>query len=229
MPTAPLYQTAAQAAGEPAPRPIDGILAALRAGIDREANERRLFDLYYRLVRHFFRRRGCSGDEAEDLSQETFLRLFDRLESFRGEARFETWMLRIAENVLREEVRRASTAKRSARETSIEALRDQAPPEMPRGSEGPDVARSGEVESTAEPLRRLLDGEKDRALLAALDELPPQMGQCLRLRFIQELSYREIAAVLRLSIDTVKVQLHRGRKRLRHLLSDHFDHRHGED
>lgn len=214
MSTAALTEIVPPPADEPAPRPIDGLLAALRAGIDRQANERRLFDRYYRLICHFFRRRGCTTDEAEDLSQETFLRIFDGLSSYRGEARLETWMLRIAENVLMQKVRRASSAKRNAQETSLDSL----------DGEGPEPSGEDTKTLPAEPLRRLLGKEQARALLAALDELPPQMEQCLRLRFIQELSYREIARALQLSIDSVKVQLHRGRRRLRERLAGTFDH-----
>jgi RNA polymerase sigma-70 factor (ECF subfamily) len=196
-----------------APREVDRLLDQLRDGRDREANQRRLFRRYYRLVRHFFLRRGCSPEEAEDLSQETFLRLFRALDDFRGDARFESWLLRIAGNVHCEMLRKASAGKRSALETPLD----------PSAESGNGVGEPGAAASVAEPLRRLLGKERVRVLASALDRLPPQMGQCFLLRFGQELSYREIAEVLQTSIDVVKVQLHRGRRQLRQLLAEHFD------
>ena len=216
-------ETEQPAAGEEGPqaRPIEDLLAALRAGIDRETNQRHLFQRYYRLVRHYFRCRGWTAEQVEDLSQEPFLRVFHSLDGFRGEARFETWLLRIANNAHCELLRRASTAKRAASETSLDQL-----------TAGEDEAAGIEVDSEerdAEPLRRLLSKEQALTVMTALDDLPPQMGQCVLLRFSQELSYREIASILHLSVGTVKAQLHRGRRRLRQAMANRFDPFPGED
>jgi len=60
-------------------------------------------------------------------------------------------------------------------------------------------------------------------LRSAVEQLPEQMRKCLTLRIDQELKYREIATVLRLSPETVKVHLMRARQRLREELGDYFD------
>jgi len=216
------HSSGAEATEQPAARDerlralsIEDLLAALRTGIDRETHQRQLFQRYYRLVRHYFRRRGWPAEQVEDLSQETFLRVFHSLDGFRGEARFETWLLRIADNAHGELLRRASTAKRAATETSLDELKT-------GEQEALDIEVDDE-ECDAEPLRRLLSKEQAQTVMAALDDLPPQMGQCVLLRFGQELSYREIASILHLSIGTVKAQLHRGRQRLRQAMANRFD------
>lgn len=190
-------------------REIEVLLDELRAGNDQEQNQRWLFRRYYRLVCHFFHQRGRMPEEVEDLSQETFLRVFRGLDGFRGESRFESWLLSIADNVHRETWRKAATAKRASDETSLEEVTE--------------TAEEGIRDRDAIPLRRLLGKEQVRAVTAAIDQLPAQMGHCVMLRFTQELSYREIAEVLQISVDAVKVQLHRGRHRLRQILAGHFD------
>ncbi len=76
------------------------------------------------------------------------------------------------------------------------------------------IVEAGLVDSEG-PLRAALDGERLAAVVAALDGLPDQMRRCAVLRLFQDLSYREIAAALRVSVDVVKVQLFRARKQLR--------------
>jgi RNA polymerase sigma-70 factor (ECF subfamily) len=61
-----------------------------------------------------------------------------------------------------------------------------------------------------------------RQVRGAMEELPEQMRKCVMLRVYQELSYQEIAVVLRLSVETVKTHLHQARQRLRIRLADYF-------
>jgi len=61
-----------------------------------------------------------------------------------------------------------------------------------------------------------------RLLSSALAQLPPQMRRCVELRFGQELKYREIAAVMKISVDTVKSHLFQAREHLRQIVGEHF-------
>lgn len=197
----------------PAAGTIDHIVGCLQAGIDREHNFELLFRRYYRLVKHFFHHRGLGPEEAEDLTQETFLQVDRGLDSFRGDARFESWLLAIAANTYRQALRRRQTEKRAGQELPLlEAVPRQA-------SVGLETWR----EHTAGALHRLLAREKLAMLLDTLGSMPPQMRQCMQLRLAQGLRYREIATLLDLSVDAVKVQLARGRQRLRTHLAEHFD------
>lgn len=179
----------------------------------REESFQSLFDRFYGPLRRFFERRGFSAVESQDLIQETFLRVYRGIESFRGESRWEHWVFRIAANTASKAVRHRGAGKRAGLEVPLEG-EDAAdsPPSAaggsPRGAETPA------------PLRRLLGKEAAVRLGQAIAGLPPQMRRCVRLRVLQELDYDEIAELLQLSPSTVKVQLFKARKRLQLELGD---------
>ena len=72
------------------------------------------------------------------------------------------------------------------------------------------------------PGQAALDHERSRLLREAIERLPEQMRKCLMLRVYQDLKYREIAVVVRLSIETVKAHLFAARRRLQQELGDYF-------
>src|SRR5258708_6788421 len=75
-----------------------------------------IFRAYHIRIRRLLEQRGVSRDDAEDLTQEVFLRICKSLLSFRGEASFSSWVFSVAVNVERERKRRGSTLKRSGKE-----------------------------------------------------------------------------------------------------------------
>lgn len=180
---------------------LEQYLEDLLAGVDWEYNARLLFQRYYRLIRRFFHRRGCPPVEAEDLTQETFMKVFESLPAFRRESRFETWLYTIAENVHRRSLVERLAAKRSVPLVSLEEVRE-AKDELPE-PDGP------------EPLGELILQERIAQVSRAVSALPAQMRRCVLLRCFQQLQYREIADVLDISVEAVKVQLFRARSRLR--------------
>lgn len=163
-----------------------------------------LFQRYYRPVVAFFLRKGFTFDESRDLAQDTFLRVFNKWESFRGESSIETWLFQIAANLYKNTLRSRQTQKRDAQEVPLD--RD-------------EVAELGSRES--DPLRVVLTEEQARLLWSALEKLPPQMRQAVLLR-IRDLKYREIADVMHVSIETVKAHLYQARQQFRKLLADYF-------
>lgn len=165
----------------------------------------KIYDRYRGPVYNFFANRSFSQEECRDLVQETFYRAFRGAPDFRGEAQIGTWLISIAANIWREEMRRRSRRKRSAQELSLETLRQE------KGFEPPEEAARGQ-------LHRALVGEEVQMLHEALLELPPQMRQCLRLRIIQGLRYREIAEVMQISVGTVKSQIAKAKTRLQERL-----------
>ena len=191
-------------------RPVDLVIARIQAGVEREKNFEWLFRQYHRFVHRFFVRSGRTQEQADDLTQETFLQIQKSFHGFRFEARFETWLIEIARNVHRQELRRNSAAKRSRDETSLDHWTDR---QLPL-----EFAEVGSPDALHLALMR----EQVLFLLESLDELPTQMRLCVKLRLVEGLRYREIAETLQLSIDVVKVQLARGRGRLRRLLIYHF-------
>lgn len=183
---------------------VQSIIERLQAaGSPREEDFRRLFDLFYPRLIHFFARRGFPPQDCLDLTQETFLGIYRGIGSFRRDSRFETWLFSIATNAWRKRLRWGVAGKREGREVPLEPAED---------------ARDGAPAPGEDALRR----ERSRLLREAVEKLPEQMRRCLVLRVYQEMKYREIAALMRLSPETVKVHLFQARKRLREELGPYF-------
>lgn len=187
--------------------PIAEAILRWQRGIEREESFRRIVETFYPLLHRFFLRCGCGGEEARDLTQETFIRVYKGLGRFRREARFETWLFQIATNLYRNALRHKETRKRA--------------PELPATSLPEPPAEAPELADPAAeaPLDRVLAKERQHRLRQAIAQLPPQMRTTLALRIDQELSYREIAAVMKLSVETVKAHLLQARRRLRQTLA----------
>ena len=192
-------------------QPIDAIIEQLRDRTGREESFRLLFDRFYWPLFRFFEGRGFSTEECQDLIQETFFRVYRGIEDFRGEARWEHWLFRIAANTAVKAWRHGAAAKRAGCTVPLEE--DEV--------EGSPAAADESVSGTeAPPLRRLLDKERKEILSRAIAGLPAQMRRCVRLRVFQDLDYGEIAEILQISHSTVKVQLFKARKRLQSELED---------
>src|SRR5262249_32573047 len=158
---------------------------------------------YRRLVLNFFTKRGFTPQEAEDLTQEVFFRVYRSRDSFRGDARFTTWLFQICANLFRNDLRDRSAQKRDALEVPIDSM-------IQSGENG-----AAEKALTAEgdgPLERALWEEAKKKLRSALAALPPQMRRCVELRVDEDLKYREIADRMGISIETVKAHLFQARQ-----------------
>lgn len=190
------------------PRPGGGSVAdaveRFQAGIDREASFQVLYRRFQPQIERFFARKGFPAPECLDLAQETFLEVYTGLGSYRREGRFEAWLFTIATSTYRKRLRAAAAEKRSALEVS----------------QDDEAVSAPTLAAPPEQLDALLDHERRTALRTLVEQMPEQMRKCLTLRLYQELSYREIAVILKIKIDTVKVHLFRGRERLRQELQD---------
>jgi len=134
-------------------------------------------------------------DEADNLAQECFLRAYTSMQSFRGECSVQTWLLRIAVNLVRDHVRnrRAGFWKR-----------------LLRIDDGSVIAAEREPASVkASPERGMLAREELDAVWLAVDKLSPRQREVFVLRFAEEMELKEIAEVLNLRTGTVKAQLFR--------------------
>lgn len=196
---------------------LDADLETLSMTTERRQELAEVFLTYAHAVSYFFARRGFSPEDCRDLTQETFLKAYRGLPSFRDDAGMRTWILRIAGNVWKNALRSRQAVKRSAFKTvSWEASGS--------GAEVVDIADSvpHAAGGLGNPLDNVLDDESRKMLRRAVAELPPGMRRCVSLRIDQGLKYREIAALLQVSVDTVKTQLHHARKRLRDELGEYF-------
>jgi len=174
---------------------------------------REIFSEFYPLVLRYFVRHGFGEEDSRDLAQETMLRVYRSLSSYSGDAQLGTWIFQVTANVCRNAVRTRASHKRSAPED----------PRDERTDRGGDLPDDGEG-----PLRELLTGERAKILTEALQDLPPQMRRCVELRVQRDLTYREIAEILRISLNTVKAQLFQARQILRSRLAGYFDEGSGE-
>lgn len=195
----------------PADDPSQRLVELIQAGIDPEDNFGRLFDLHARRVRNYFLQRRLSTEEARDFTQEVFLRVHRGLGSFRGDAQFRTWLLEIADHVYQNELRRRSTAKRQGKEISLDT--------GGQGEEG-EPAPFEPPPPPPKALDQMLQRERVEQLSRAIEDLPPKMRACVQLRYGQGRKYEEIAALMNVSIDTVKAHLHQAKQKLKIELSD---------
>ena len=198
----------------PGPTPDDPSLELVRnvqMGIRTDESFKRLYDLHYRRVRSFFHQLRFTHEESRDLTQEVFYRVSKSIASFRGDSSFAWWVLEIAGNIYRNEIRRRSAEKRDGLEKSLEvAVADE------RDHRELSL-QSGELN----PLEAALKKEQQARYRSALKELPTQMRYCCQLRYEQDLKYHEIAILMDISIETVKAHLYQARKRLALKLGTH--------
>ena len=144
-------------------------------------------------------------DDAFDVSQDTFLRAYNALSSFRGDSRLSVWLYRLTSNICIDLLRK----KKRRGEVSLSVRNDQNEEDE---IEIPDDRYAPETALERKELRR--------SLREGLASLPENYRQILTLREISGLSYEEIAQVLELEPGTVKSRLFRARKQLCTFLSD---------
>jgi len=159
-----------------------------------------IFGLLYRLTEN--------AEEARDLTQETFMRAFQNIGHFRGDADLRTWIYRIAINQARNRWRWWRRRRRDAT-ISIDA---------PSGPLGQPLALTLRAATEEDPERRTLAHERETVLRAALQTLGQSYRETVILRDIEGFSYEEIATTLDISVGTVKSRLSRGREELRRKL-----------
>jgi RNA polymerase sigma-70 factor (ECF subfamily) len=186
--------------------PVLRLVEEIQAGIRVEENFAELFRRFRPAIHKYFLRKRFTPQEASDLTQDVFLRVFKRIGTFRRESRFERWLWEIVTNIYFNEIRRRKTEKRSGFEVPLETTNSHEEGGLDPISSTPDDEPS--------PEEFLLIREKIETLRAAIQKLPDQMRRCCLLRYQQGLKYKDIADVMKISIETVKAHLHQARKRL---------------
>lgn len=181
-------------------------------GGDRDAFERLVVEFQDRVWRRALYRIG-DHDEASDLSQEVFLICFRKIDQFRGESKFWTWLCRIIDNQVKN--RQGWLQRRGKGKTfSLDSPLGQEEGNE-RGWDPPDPA--------AGPRREAESHEAMGALDEKLGVLSAEHREVLLLRFSDGLSYEEIAETLAVSLGTVKSRINRARAELRTLMADFLE------
>jgi RNA polymerase sigma-70 factor (ECF subfamily) len=161
-----------------------------------ERNERKIFSMAHRITRN--------REDAEDVVQQSFQKTFIHLKKFQGESLFSTWLTRIAINEALMLLRR----KRGSREVPI----------AESTTEGETALLLDIPDPGPNPEDSCLQREQERILSAAVSELTPGMRKAIELRELGELSTRETARVMGLSVGAVKARVFHGRRKLRETL-----------
>lgn len=164
----------------------------------------RVYNLVLRLV--------GSPAEAEDIAQEVFVTVFKSIESYRGEAKLSTWILRIAANHSKNRIKYLSR-----RRTMSQELRD--------GTDATEMADEGKapVQAHFDAPDVILEAvETEQLLQGAIAKLDEEQRLLVVLRDVEELSYEEIVEITGLPEGTVKSRLHRARMALKDSLEGTF-------
>lgn len=179
------------------------IVAAVLAGAEArfaelvERYQGRLVNYLFRLVRDL--------EEAHDLAQEVFVKVYYALDRFDPSYRFSTWMFRVAQNAAIDQIRRRRLKLVS----------------MSRSEDGSDEAHDWEFASDEPgPYGDLRNQERGTAIQEAIDNLPWEYRELIVLRHYGELSYEDIAQLKTMPLGTVKNKLFRARQMLKERLAD---------
>jgi RNA polymerase sigma-70 factor (ECF subfamily) len=152
---------------------------------------------YQKQVFTLMHRFANSPSEAADLTQEAFLRAYNRLETFHPGKKFFVWLYTLSLNLARDYGRKSKKYAENLSENIDDAHRE-----------------------TPDQERRLIQKGEAMAVLEALNSLPEDFREALILRYREDLSMQDIARILNLSVSGAKMRIHRGLIKLRELFSE---------
>jgi RNA polymerase sigma-70 factor (ECF subfamily) len=158
-----------------------------------------LVERHSSMVFHLARRFSNNEETVKDLVQQVFVKVYERLESFRGDASFSSWLYRLSMNHFRDyakNIRRKNQRFSEMEEYEVDA-------------------RLGHEDTPDQNLER--DQESAR-LFQALDELPEKYAEPLLLKYRDGMSYKVISDRLDVSVSALKVRVHRARKELKQIM-----------
>jgi RNA polymerase sigma-70 factor (ECF subfamily) len=168
----------------------------------------RLYTDWYPQVVAYFVRRGFPLEEARELAQDVFERVYRGMDKFRSAASPRTWLFSIAHNHWANEIRRLNTGSRQARAVSLDSA-------SPRDDEAAVVERIASPNPSPDAIAEV--NEQQRQLAAAIVRLSVRQRTVLLLQ-IHGLSYKEIASVLGVKLETIKSLRHDALKALKQML-----------
>ncbi len=170
------------------------IKAAIRGD---QASYRLLMQKYHDQVYHLLYRMVHDKDEVIDLTQEAFIKAFQSLKNFNEEFAFSTWLFKIATNNCIDYIRKKKLATFSI-DKPIESKEGDFQFEIP--------------DSSYEPDKELIEGQKSKLLNDAIESLPDKYRQVILMRHSDDMDYQEIADKLKLPLGTVKAHIFRARE-----------------
>ena len=181
------------------------LIAFARSGSEKAYREllgrfqRPVFSIIYRMIR--------DREQAEDLAQETFVRVFNNIDRYDPRYKFSSWIFKIATNLTIDHIRR-----KELDTVSIDGSRNAVTPDQ---IEATSITIASPDENPEELLEAKQLGEE---IESAIGKLRPEYRAAILLRHVDGREYQEIAEILSLPLGTVKTYIHRGRNELREQL-----------
>jgi len=176
----------------------------------READFKKVYQEYHPRVLNYITRL-TNNFEAEDITQEVFEKISRGLKGFKGESKLSTWIYRIATNMALDKLR-SSSFKRKTNELS-------------EGEQDRNVWTS----QKNPPIdKQLIRKEISECVIEHIDKLSSDHKTVILLKEIEGFSNKEIADILHISLETVKIRLHRAREKLKKILDEACDFYHNE-
>jgi RNA polymerase sigma-70 factor (ECF subfamily) len=176
--------------------------------IDRERTFEGLVQEYKNRIHSYVCRMTHDSPDAEDITQEVFIRAYQSLSAFRHDAALDTWLYRIATNLVIDRFRRSQRAPQTVR---VDPEADEAIRELPTTS------REGDPQATAQL------GELQRQVHKAIQSLPTKLRSVVVLHDMEGLSYEEVAETVGCPVGTVKSRLFNARLLLKRKLQYYME------
>jgi RNA polymerase sigma-70 factor (ECF subfamily) len=154
-------------------------------------------DLVYTLALRMLKHR----EEAEEVAQDTFIKVFKSLDKFKGDSKFSTWIYRVAYNTC------LDTIKKNKKHLNNVAI---------------DEFTFNKLDTIDNALDNIIEEEKSDLIKKCINKLPEDSSALLTLFYFEELSLEEISKIINIEANTVKVKLFRARKKLAVILEQYF-------
>jgi len=182
-------------------RTLEGDLRAFEALVDKYKNM--VFTISLRMLGNYA--------DAEDASQETFLRLYNSLSKYNNNHKFSNWLYQITMNICRDILRKKKNTKSNI--SLDEPIQEE---------NGKDVG-SLIPDDTNLPEKIIEENELRNKLEMAIQKLPEDYREPLVLRYTKGLSYEDISSILKLPVGTVKIRIHRARRMIRETVKSYLE------
>jgi RNA polymerase sigma-70 factor (ECF subfamily) len=174
---------------------------------DKNLDFQSVYDSFHPRINRYLSRL-VGQNEADDLTQEVFVKVSRSLSDFRGDAKLSTWVYRIATNVAMDRLRRPSIQQEASKASVSEEGKTFEDRDLWTGEKKPSLDR------------QIIREEMSECVHEYIDELPGNYRAVVLLSEVEGLKNQEIADVLGISLDTVKIRLHRGRSKLKEKLEN---------
>ncbi|MBM4294575.1 MAG: sigma-70 family RNA polymerase sigma factor [Deltaproteobacteria bacterium] len=159
-----------------------------------------IYDQYYQRLRKFILHTVRNEWLADDLVQETFIRINNNLKNVRDASKLQSWIFRIAYNICQDYFRNQWKASNLYNE---EISEETAPSRLPTSQ------------------KELEQGQMRKCVFGLVNHLPESLRSVIILSDVSEFNQREIAEIMGITVENVKIRLHRARKKLKALLEEH--------